>query len=79
MRWASFQSAKAVYLPTISPKPAAIILEGAWHKVGRSAKIAMGAWHGSDSLLPLITTGATEEAKPSTEGAVGRDINTEPC
>src|SRR5512142_1127494 len=69
------QSAREVYLPSRSPRPAAIMAGGAAHRVGKSAKTAAGGWAGTGYLYFPTTIGATIEVYPSTEGAVGREMN----
>ena len=74
----SSQSAIEVSLASRSPKPAAISGCGAAHRVGRSAKTAIGPCAFTVILAPSITVGAPIEVKPSTEAAVGSEMNSEP-
>jgi len=72
------QSALAVNLASMSPKPAATILRGAAQSTGRSAKTASGPWQLTVVLTPSMTIGAPMEVKPSTEAAVGSEMNSRP-
>ncbi len=58
-----------------SPKPAAIIARGAAQRVGRSAKTASGPCVSRVILAPSTTIGAPMEVKPSTDAAVGSEMN----
>ena len=51
---------------------------GAAHRVGRSPKTARGPCAFTVILAPSITIGAPIEVKPSTEAAVGSEMNSEP-
>src|SRR5712691_2442814 len=71
----SFQSANEVILPSISPNPAAIMACGALHSVSKSANNAIGDWQLIVVLTPDITSGAPIDVNPSTDGAVGTEMN----
>src|SRR5258708_37037572 len=71
----SLQSASDVILPSISPNPAAIIGCGALHSVSRSANRAIGDWQFIVVLTPDMTNGAPIDVNPSTDGAVGTEMN----
>ncbi|MNY68439.1 hypothetical protein D3C86_2062040 [compost metagenome] len=62
-------------MPIISPKPAAVSRLGACTKISVSANIAAGDVVWMVFFVPRIIKGAPAEVKPSTDAAVGTEIN----